>query len=704
MNRPLRPLSILVAVFVGALAVWTMATTNPSQSAAGAQGVADSHLVGHVGGPAVAVATVGNYGYLGLGLAINVLDITDPAQPHVVGQTEPLPCTITDVVAEGNRLYVVFGAGFNIYDLTNPATPALVGSWHPSDSCIPGRAQRITLDGDYAYTTGRAPAPGYDRIFDVRDPNAIAEVGMFDHGPKDDIALGDGHLYAAENVFVYNYRLDDPVHPAELGRLELGIDDGYALAVTYADKHVFVGTGGGLLIADQALRRLARLPVDYQQVLDVVVRDGIAYLAAGLGGGLWVVDVHDPTAPRKLGSVAVGDARQVTLVGHYAYVSSDADGLWVVDIADPAALDGKQVLTTWSGASDVEVSGTTAFIAASENGLVAVDLSDPTTPRTLDTAPVLGVASRLALDGQRAYVLGTRSGPPGTLNVFDISNPSDIQTTAVVTLYGAAEAVDAAGGLAYVSDSVGGLRVFDTRAVGDPPELGSLGAGVAIDLLVVGNYAYVVDSTSGLRVIDVSDPAHMRQVGVLPYETQDPGGMAYGEGRLYVPEQTLTGFHLGEVSEDLLVVDVTDPTRPTRVRTIPLLVGAEGAFPRDVVLGAQRAYVASGTHHGRFGEYGFGLFVAPMAEDQAVWRLPMPEQALGVDLTGDLVVVAANTGGLLIVRPDPAPIPTTTSESPTAPPGTASPTKTSGPSPAWPNPTLVPRGTSSPLYLPVARR
>src|SRR6185295_9789810 len=54
-------------------------------------------------------------------------------------------------------------------------------------------------------------------------------------------------------------------------------------------------------------------------------------------GGLYVVDVADPTAPQIVGFVAVGDALDVVVEEAFAYVVNASGDLVVVDIGNPAA-------------------------------------------------------------------------------------------------------------------------------------------------------------------------------------------------------------------------------------------------------------------------------------------------------------------------------------------------------------------------------
>jgi hypothetical protein len=64
------------------------AAPNPSQT---------WQMVGQIGGPTSAVAVQGDYAYVGVGLRLIVLDVSDPAAPVEVGSTTPFPYFVEDI-------------------------------------------------------------------------------------------------------------------------------------------------------------------------------------------------------------------------------------------------------------------------------------------------------------------------------------------------------------------------------------------------------------------------------------------------------------------------------------------------------------------------------------------------------------------------------------------------------------------------------
>ena len=181
-------------------------------------------------------------------------------------------------------------------------------------------------------------------------------------------------------------------------------------------------------------------------------------------------------------------------------------------------------------AVDVEVVGGVAYVADFERGLVSVDVSDPTTPRVLDTEWLLGAPDSVAVRDQRVY-LGT--GVFGVA-VVDAANPAELAWTAQIVPPGLSPpqqdrlAADGAGSLARVVDvSIGGdhLLVGDSdRAVWiyglDADRRAVLAGSYLTDLpiedtAVHGRTLFIGDGRSALEAVDIRRPATPARISVV---------------------------------------------------------------------------------------------------------------------------------------------------------------------------------------------
>jgi hypothetical protein len=151
-------------------------------------------LVGQIGGAANAVAVQGNYAYFGVGPALTILDVSNPASPITVGKTMPLPEIVQDVAVVGNYAYIAaYGAGLRIINVTNPAAPTEVGFYD-----TPGSARGVAVAGNYAYV---ADLDSGLRIINVSNPAAPSEAGFYDT---------PGEAYGV--AMVGNYAADGDLH------------------------------------------------------------------------------------------------------------------------------------------------------------------------------------------------------------------------------------------------------------------------------------------------------------------------------------------------------------------------------------------------------------------------------------------------------------------------------------------------------------
>ena len=191
-------------------------------------------------------------------------------------------------------------------------------------------------------------------------------------------------------------------------------------------------------------------------------------------------------------------------------------------------------------------------------------------------------------------------------------------------------AVDVAGDYAFVG--VGPrLHVVDVSNPQQPSHVAQTAVlpDVVEGVDVVGTHAYVVAGHAGLRVIDVSDPAAPCEVGSVATRGHANGVHVAGTHAFVAVRQT-----------GLLVIDVSDPTAPREIGGVDT---SGYAYALAVHVAGTHAYVADG----------FGLRVIDVSEPAAprvVGGVDTPGLGKGVHVIGARAYVAAQNGGLLVVR------------------------------------------------------
>jgi hypothetical protein len=148
-----------------------------------------------------------------------------------------------------------------------------------------------------------------------------------------------------------------------------------------------------------------------------------------------------------------GQAGDVKIVGHYAYVASGSSGLTILDVSNPTncVRVGASANAAQGYAVGVAVAGNWAYVADELAGLLAIDVSDPTCCVRVGkcaNAPG-GYAFRVAVTGNRAYVADVSAG----LQVIDVTNPTNCATIGGYQTIGDAHGIAVAGDYAYLTEA-----------------------------------------------------------------------------------------------------------------------------------------------------------------------------------------------------------------------------------------------------------
>jgi hypothetical protein len=575
-------------------------------------------LVGYLGsGPIRALTVQGNLAYVGLGKMLEIVRLTDPGRLDRAGYVV-LPGDVVDVVVEPPLTeqvyaYVAVGqGGLCVVDVTDPAQPLVVGTHYVST-----RVSNVAVSGAYLYVSA-----GGLWVMDLADPASPTEVGAYQ--PADPtgnagkvVAVSDGYayvIYGSGSSKAGSLRIvdvSDPTMPFEAGRYRAGtlVHDG-AIVGPYA--YLLVGLGRPYLVIvdiSDPSQPVAVGPADTKAWLGqrLAAAGSTLYLTSpgppDVPGYLQIVDASNPAYP-----VAVGRYEGVPLpVGEIVVRDKQVflaagDKLLAFDVSTPSApavwgsynprgLPGMVI-----GAA---VDGDYVYIAAGRYGLLTVDASDPANPRLIGGLDTAGHAWNVALWAGYTYVADEFSG----LRVIDVHDPAhpvevghdDVpgrsKFFADVVIRGPALANRSSGRVyAYVADALPentSLRIVDVSDPAAPKQVGHLrlaegeqGDVRAYGLAVDGDHAYMAVGGAGLRVVDVSDPSAPVEVGVLDVPGR-ANQVVVADDRAYLADG------------DLRIVDVSDPVSPREIGfyDVPNL----SAWPYIAVAGRYVYLTARGT-------------------------------------------------------------------------------------------------------------
>lgn len=540
---------LLVALILLGLALETPADSAPVYAQNSISETYHLEPAGQRGGVTSAVAIQGNLAYIGVGPRLTILDISNPAQPVWLGETEPLPGIIGDIQIQANIAYVAAGkSGVRVVDIAEPGTPKEIGFYDTLDS-----AYDLDLAGNYLYV-----ADGSEMlILDVSNPATPILIGSFSKMYS---------IYAVEVAGEYAYLASDyggllildisnPAMPVHVGSVDI---PGYSNDVAIQGNYAYVPAYGGLAIIDISNPSVPKLiggcysPESGQHV---AIQGNYAYLG-DWSSGLRIIDISNPFEPVEINFLNTeGYSGRVAVEGNYVYISDYSHGLLVVEIINSNEIGKVSRYRGYGYLESLRFAGDTAYIAE-RSGLRIVDLSNPAIPSEIGFFDSTGETFDVEISHNRAFLANGTSG----LELVDITNPASQTRLGGFATPDPAMDIAVQGNYAFVAAKRAGLLVVDVSDPTKPNQVANVDTpDSAYGVTLAGGYAYVADMCAGLRIIRVEDPANPVEVRHFDNGYCEPWveDVAISEvkpdGRRYA---YLASY------EDFLILDVTDPTHP----------------------------------------------------------------------------------------------------------------------------------------------
>jgi hypothetical protein len=558
-------------IIVAAVILTPVVTITPAVAGVG-DGV-NMSLVDHwAHGNVQALDVDGSLVYLGDGGLLRVVDVTDPADPTVLGEVDLLS-PVMNLACDGTHVYVAgYAQGLFVVDVSDPAAPTVVANLPLS-----GQASTVHVIAGADLVLVSAGSGGLD-IVDVSEPTAPAAVGQFSPGVIYG-AWGSGStVYAAAwTVGVYVLDITTPSSPTEIGHC------------THIGTAVDVLAAGNVAYVANSYNGLAVMDISNPATADTVATmnlgsyalrlalDGDRLFVANQTQGTAVIDVSDPANPSLDVHIdSDGYPTDVAVVANTAYLAAAHGGLEILDVTAPLT-PAPVLLGSLPGHDDIQqivVDGDLAWLAMGMAGVCVLDLSDPANPVEIGGYRGGGACFSVALAGNHAYMTDST-----WFRVLDVTHPDAPTQVGLTFTNNTGYHVVVAGGLAYVG-IWHGFQIVDVSDPAAPFARGLLNLGNSVmHVALSGQYAFLAAANDGLLVVDVSNPDAPVQVG--SFATQ---GAAYG---------VLVSGDLAVVAEEgwgAQILDISDPTDPT-------LVGTIGTQAFDLAMLQNRLYLAS-TYYG----------------------------------------------------------------------------------------------------------
>lgn len=566
-------------------------------------------LVGQFGGILTAFAVNGEWAYGGVGPRMKVLDISDPEDLSILGETGVLPAMLVDLAVSGRYVYVAMrDYGLRVFDVVDPTAPVEVGSFSQADLKI----RALAIEGDYIYLTHDAGLSILD-ISDPLAPVALSTVALPAPDGGRELVVEDQIVYvAAYRGGVRIVDANDPSAPVEVGFVQTAAP---AQDLALAAPYIYAVTSTVLMIINAAdvtaPVHLSSYPIfDHPErlPLSIAARSGFVYIAARYG--FQVFDVANPEAPAPVGSVELfqdpfdllADDRHIYAVGENCLqvfvpmqpVSSPAVGF--ADLATPPTppVEIGRLILPQGGVSDIMVAEDFVYTTDDLSLFSIFDVADPTAPTEVShvdkTYPDWYSKDDVEVADGYAYVVNN-----GLLHVFNITDPAlPVEITHTLSLPYVTD-VAIAGRYAYVASDYG-LDSIDIQN----PEHSSLADSIPIawtgdefgsrTVALSGQYAYVggafnhwrVGNSGNLVIVDISNPEQLAQTGECDVEAGAVWSVAIHGNYAYATTTSRRAHRL-------YTVDVSNPLLSTWVARLDVPY----AYRSSVVVSQQRAYYTS---------------------------------------------------------------------------------------------------------------
>ena len=279
------------------------------------------------------------------------------------------------------------------------------------------------------------------------------------------------------------------------------------------------------------LREVTR--IDALRVNGLEIVGQYAYLSDGYDG-LKILDVSDPVKPTLLGTYETpGFVFDLAVADNYAYLAKKAKeggGLYIVDISDPTTPFEAGRFTEQRGFA-VAVSDGYAYFLTPDAGMLVLDVSEPALPVVVGQYQVAGSIHQVMIVDDYAYVSITKDSSGSTdLQILDISDPTRPRRRGSYEIFALGNDVEIRQGYAYIANS-GRLLIVDVSDPARPAEVGwHKTSSYAQNIVVDGPYAYIADNSS-VQVFDISNPQKPRKIAVQNTRARD---VALVDGYLYV--------------------------------------------------------------------------------------------------------------------------------------------------------------------------
>ncbi|MDH5403020.1 MAG: hypothetical protein OEY49_11060 [Candidatus Heimdallarchaeota archaeon] len=434
----------------------------------------------------------GNYAYVANRDNLIIVNVTNPSTPSVVTRIN-VNGVGSHITVDGDYLYFSCNdAGIAIFDISDVANPVWLSNYTSTD------IGSTVIDGDIIYATSKVGL----QIVNITDPSNPTLLMTFGSLWTTYIKLDGNNMFLSTNEGLHFYDITDPLYPVLIDtHTTYSIPCG---EIMIKGDYVMVIVNYGFEIY-----RYRDRPIPNEIVFQPTTHYANAiyphgnYLYLSDAYYFKIYDITNPRNPIHLKNIYTTPFdRGIAIAGNYMYVAYDTSGILIYDISDPINPVVVKQITGTTRIYELFIDGDTLYCAAGENGgLIVVDITNPASAYILKTYPLTGTAVQIIVDGDFAYL----SNSAGGMTIFDVSNPKN--PVILYTLTGSHVAdIKVDGNIIYVADYYAGVKVLDVTNHRNPITIGMYTGINPAHLEVMGDYLWVSNGTNTFSLLDIQNP------------------------------------------------------------------------------------------------------------------------------------------------------------------------------------------------------
>ena len=404
---------------------------------------------------------------------VEIVDVHNPSAPQIISEIEPPGDLTRSSVVYDDLLYITSFTGMTIYDVSDPPNPVQLGFFPAPD------VNHLDVSGDYAIIETWVEDSLI--VIDVSNPTAPQETGSFYLGDDEDLehmrAIGN-ILYASKDISSWNryeygvivIDLSDPANPE------------YAGCFGESSTYLF----------------------HYNNYL---------YTHSGYKG-FRIYEISDPVEPEEISNYYRINPQETLITGNFAFVKNDGIGIQVFDISDIYNPVEVEFYYSPDRAKDIKMRGEYIYLADRYSGLRIIDISDPynlVEVGFFDTPDYS--CYEVELKDSLAFTATDNS-----ITILNVENPDSIFEVSALYNHGGNISICTALFDNYTVWSIGdSIHILDTAEPSNPGLIGSCQISVFPQCIEIDeNYAYIPSfSPGGVSVVNLEDPTHPYEEALL---------------------------------------------------------------------------------------------------------------------------------------------------------------------------------------------